>query len=592
MKNIGKIITLSGHLYKKIILLSLLVLVMSLLAQVQPFFIKFIVDNIQEEITGHQGNLRTVGYLMLGLLAVNLLSQILSSISMRYGDYINSRLRRYLTEKFYIKVFTLPQKYFDSEISGKILNQLIRGIQSIQDFMGMTTNFVLPAIFQSIFTIGILFYYSIPIGILAFLIFPVYILMSHYSTKKWGKEEIKKNRLEDISRGRISEVIGNIRLVRGFMAQGSEWRLVSRTLKEVNKIYDRQSYIYHVINFIREFSLEIVLIIISLITFNMTFQGQLTLGEMVLILQMINLMRRPLFAMSFILERIQAAESGSKEYFEVMGLESEEAFKMQPLPKRKILQNPSLRFANVSFQYDKNDHSVIKDMSFEIPKGKVVALVGHSGAGKSTIINLILKYYKPVKGEIYLNDTPFSRLTHQQVRSHMSLVFQDNELFSTTVRENVGYGLNNVSDKEIVSALKKANAYNFVKKLPGRLDAEIGERGVKLSGGQKQRIQIARAIMRNSPILILDEATSSLDSKSENAIQIALENLMQNKLVIIIAHRFSTIQAADKILVIDNGELVDVGSPGELAGKSGIYSELLRYQIAGNEKLLAKFDLQ
>ncbi len=151
MKNIKKIIFLSKPLYRLTLLLSLLVLVMSVLQQVQPFFVKFIVDNIQLQITNHQGNFRAVGLLMLGLLVINLLSSVLNSLSMRFGDYINSRLRRYLTEKFYSHVFTLPQKYFDSEISGKILNQLVRGIQSIQDFMGMFTNFVLPAIFQSMF---------------------------------------------------------------------------------------------------------------------------------------------------------------------------------------------------------------------------------------------------------------------------------------------------------------------------------------------------------------------------------------------------------------------------------------------------------
>lgn len=589
MKNIGKIIRLSRPLFQLTLALSLLVLVMSVLQQAQPFFVKFIVDDIQKQITDRSGNLRMVGWLMAGLLALNLVSTALSSLSMRFGDYINSRLRRFLTEKFYSHIFTLPQKYFDSEVSGKILNQLIRGIQSIQDFMGMFTNFVLPAIFQSVFTVGILFYYSLPIGLLAFLIFPAYIYMSHYSTKKWGAAEVKKNQLEDIARGRISEVIGNIRLVRGFMAQLSEWKLVSKTLAKVNAIYDRQSTAYHVINFGREFSLELVLVVISLITFQQTFVGRLTLGEMVLILQLINLLRRPLFAMSFILERIQQAEAGSKEYFAVMTLPAEEKFRV--LPAKNILVRPGIRFDRVSFKYDQDGQTVLKNLSFTLAPGQTVALVGHSGAGKSTIINLILKFYRPSPGEIYLNNRAYSKLSHQFVRSHIALVFQENELFSTTIRENVGYGMAKVTDAEIISALKQANAYDFVSQLPGKLDAQIGERGVKLSGGQKQRIQIARAILKNAPILILDEATSSLDSKSESAIQGALENLMKDKLTIIIAHRFSTIQSADKILVIDQGKLVGYGTPQELAQKPGVYSELLRYQIAGNEKLLASFDL-
>ena len=174
----------------------------------------------------------------------------------------------------------------------------------------------------------------------------------------------------------------------------------------------------------------------------------------------------------------------------------------------------------------------------------------------------------------------------------MALVFQDTELFSSNIRDNVAYGLDNVSDKQIIDALKKANAYEFVQKFKNGLDEQIGERGVKLSGGQKQRIQIARAILQNKPILILDEATSSLDSKSETLVQDALEKLFKNRLTIIIAHRFSTIQNADRIIVLDNGTITDDDKPQKLAKKKGLYQELLQYQIAGNKKLLSKYELR
>lgn len=591
MKNIFKIITLSRHLSRHLVALSLLVLVMSILQQAQPFFLKFIVDNIQLQITSGQGSASQVILLLAGMLVVNLFASILDSISQRYGDYISSRLRRYLTEVFYRHIFTLPQKYFDSEISGKILNQLNRGIQSIQDFLGMLTNFVLPALFQSIFTVAILLYYSHLIGLLALTIFPLYILISHYSTKKWGLQEVKKNKLEDISRGRIQEVIGNIRLVRGFLMQPKEWQLVSGILTKVNKIYDRQSTTYHILNFFREFGLEIFMVAIAFVVFKQTYLGVLSLGDMVLILQLLNMMRRPLFAMSFILERIQRAESGSKEFFEILELESAETFLIAKNKPPSLIKEPSLRFDHVSFTYAANETGVLHDLSFTLQPKQTIALVGHSGAGKTTIANLILKFYEPTSGEIYLNEKPFSQMSHQEVRQHLALVFQDTELFSTTVRENVAYGKVHAATHEIIKALKQANAYDFVKKLPQGLDSQIGERGVKLSGGQKQRLQIARAILHNAPILILDEATSSLDSRSENLIQEALTHLMQDKLVIIIAHRFSTIQSADQIIVIDKGKVADAGSPGELAQRPGIYQKLLNYQIQGNQKLLASYDL-
>jgi ATP-binding cassette subfamily B protein len=258
--------------------------------------------------------------------------------------------------------------------------------------------------------------------------------------------------------------------------------------------------------------------------------------------------------------------------------------------KTVAIFDPSIEFKNISFKYEGSEN-VLNDVSFKILPHEKVALVGHSGAGKSTIVNLIMKLYTPTAGDIFLKDKKYSSLSHKSVRDNISLVFQENELFSSTIRENVAYSKPDATDKEIISALKSANAYDFVLKFPKGLDSEIGERGVRLSGGQKQRIQIARAILRNAPILILDEATSSLDAKSEFEVQQALEVLMKNRLTIIIAHRFSTIQNVDKIIVIEDGMISNYGTPQELSSQKGLYAELLKYQIDGNQKLLDQFGL-
>ncbi|MDO8583147.1 MAG: ATP-binding cassette domain-containing protein, partial [bacterium] len=310
-------------------------------------------------------------------------------------------------------------------------------------------------------------------------------------------------------------------------------------------------------------------------------------GEMVLILQLVAQARLPLFAMSYILTQIQMAEAGSKEYLQILDLEEKEDYtKKVNLEK---IKDPTISFKNVNFNYEKSK-TVLENVSFEIEENETVALVGHSGAGKTTIVNLILKFYQPAQGEIYLKDKNYKKLDHKFIRNNIALVFQENELFSSTIRENVSYG-QKATDKEIINALKLANAYDFVVNLPKELDSEIGERGVRLSGGQKQRIQISRAILKNAPILILDEATSSLDAKSEKEVQDALKNLIKNKLVIIIAHRFSTIQNVDKIIVLNKGKIVDMGRPKELAGRPGIYSDLLNYQIEGNKKLLETYEI-
>lgn len=549
---------------------------------------KLIVDHIELRLNNQQGDITYLYTLSLLMLGASLLAVFFEGVNQRLGDYTTARIGRYLTEKFYRKILTLPQRYFDTQLSGKIVNQLNRGIISLQDFLGASANFIVPALVRTIFIIVVLAFFNLNIALLVLLIFPFYILITQYSTKRWGEFQVKKNAIDDNLRGRIQEVISNIKLVKGYSTQKNEWDFLSNKLDGSVKIYDTQSLTYHVLNFFRNFGLEVGLVIILFMVFRSTYLGEMSFGEMVLILQYLNQIRRPLFAMSFILERIKQAETGSKEYFQILELESTEKLPEKDL--KPLFKNPTIRFEDVSFKYE-DDGRVLKNISCEFKHGETVALVGHSGAGKTTLVSLILKLYEATSGNIYINDKNFKDLSHQEVRSHMSLVFQENELFSTTVFDNVSYGKPNATKEEVISALKKANAYEFVSKFEKGVDAEIGERGVRLSGGQKQRLQIARAILADAPILILDEATSSLDAKSERLVQEALENLMQNRLVIIIAHRFSTIQNADQIIVIDKGSIVDSGKPQDLSHKEGIYSELLKYQIEGNQKLLEKYEL-
>lgn len=588
MKNILQIIKLSQPLHRLFILLAILIFITSILDLVTPVLSKFIVDNIVANLQHKSGNIDNLIILISTAFAASFISLILTKISDRLGDHAAGKIRQFLTEKFYYKVLTLPQSYFDSEISGKIVNQLNRGIATIQDFTNTSTNFILPAILQSIFTVIILAYYNIPIAIITFLLFPIYMIISYYSTVKWGKEEIAKNQIEDISRGRIQEVISNMSLVKSFGNELTEFKTITQNLIDINKIYKRQSSTYHILDFLRGLSLNIVILLVNIIVFYNAFKGELTLGSMVLILQLVTQARAPLYAMSFILTRLQTTESGSREFLEIINLPSKENF-AEKINERKIT-DAALEFRNVSFNYAKGKN-VLEDVSFKISKHETVAVVGHSGAGKTTIVNLILKFYNPNRGKIFLDNTDYAKLNHRFIRNNIALVFQESELFSSTIKENVLYGNLKATDEEIINALKLANAYEFVMKFPKGLDSEVGERGVKLSGGQKQRIQIARAILKDAPILILDEATSSLDAKSEKEVQEALERLIKNRLVIIIAHRFSTIQNVSKIIVIDDGKIVDYGDPKALSKKEGVYAELLHYQIEGNRKLLEEFEL-
>ncbi|KKU92178.1 MAG: ABC transporter-related protein [Microgenomates group bacterium GW2011_GWA1_48_10] len=587
MKNIVRIIVISKPLHRILTGLALLILIGVGLDLAVPLISKLIVDEIVAKVSGGSGDNFKLFFFIGAIFVLSILRVALTAISERIGDHFAGRLRQLLTEKFYDKVLSLPQSYFDSELSGKIVNQLNRSITTVQGFLNAATNFIVPMFLQSIFIVFVLAKFSLPVALFTFALFPVYMAISYYSAKKWGESEVEKNKFDDLARGRINEVIGNIKIIRGFNTQRHEFNLVSKALSEVNRIYAGQSRTFHIYDFLRNFSLNFILLGVNIVVFYNTFQGVFTIGEMVLIIQLITQARIPLFAMSFILTQIQMAEAGSKEYFEILALKSTEDFGSEY--QRQKVKKPTIEFKNVSFRYEKSD-LVLDDVSFKIGSREKVALVGPSGAGKTTIVNLILKFYEPTGGEIYLKDKPYSQLSHHFVRNNIALVFQENELFSATIRENVAYGARS-TEREIIKALELANAWEFVKNLSKGLDSEVGERGVRLSGGQKQRIQIARAILRNAPILILDEATSNLDAKSEKEVQDALENLMKDKLVIVIAHRFSTIQSVDKVAVIDKGKIVEFGNPRELAHKPGIYQDLLNFQIEGNKKLLEGFEL-
>jgi ATP-binding cassette subfamily B protein len=251
-----------------------------------------------------------------------------------------------------------------------------------------------------------------------------------------------------------------------------------------------------------------------------------------------------------------------------------------------------ISYSNVTFSYE-SGQSVLNGVSFELPAGSKLALVGESGEGKTTISNLLLRFYEIKSGSITIDGQDISQITQESLRENIGVVFQEPALFSGTVRDNIAYGRRDASDEDVERAAEAANATGFIVKLPQGINTEIGERGVKLSGGQKQRIAIARAILKDSPILILDEATSSLDSRAEHEVQMALEELMKGRTTLIIAHRLSTIASADIIIGIQGGKVIEQGSPSELAKSGGIYAELLALQspTAANKAKLKKYDI-
>ncbi|CAD7782298.1 Lipid A export ATP-binding/permease protein MsbA [Candidatus Methanoperedenaceae archaeon GB37] len=290
---------------------------------------------------------------------------------------------------------------------------------------------------------------------------------------------------------------------------------------------------------------------------------------------------RPIKGLSNVHNTVQQGVAAAIRVFEVLDTYSEHK-KTEGIKLPRFSQ--SITYENVWFKYDQEQSWVLKDINLTIKKGEKVALVGPSGAGKTTIVHLLPRFYELKKGKIIIDGYDAQEVSLDSLRAQIAIVSQEMVLFNDTIRNNIYYGRLDASEEEIIAAAKAAYAYDFIQKLPEGFDTVIGERGVRLSGGEQQRICIARAILKNAPILILDEATSFLDTESEMIVQKAMENLLKERTALIIAHRLSTIRKADKIVVLHNGQIVEQGSHEELLGKGGLYQRLYEIQFKGKER--------
>jgi ATP-binding cassette subfamily B protein len=443
----------------------------------------------------------------------------------------------------------------------------------------MLNNF-LPFFLTAFITILILAKYSLFISVLLTVLFPLYILISHKSTIEHFKFEYRKNEIIDPAQGRMLESILGIRIVRAFLGERLELSKYGEARSNVEKITRTQSKVWHIYDFWRRFLLNIIFFGILSYIVLLTYTKQFTLGEMTLLLQLVQQARFPLFAMSFILGQIQRANTGSKDFFQILETSVKIYDKENALIllENKKLSEKIIKFDGVNFRYE-GKKQILNNISFSISRGEKLALVGESGQGKSTLVNLLLRYYQPQKGVIKVFGKDISKVIKESLLKNVTVVFQESLLFSGSVYENIKYGKPDATRDEIINAAKAANAHEFILKFPKKYSSYIGERGIKLSGGQKQRIAIARAILKDAPIVVLDEATSSLDSRSEVLVQEGIKRLLKGRTSIIIAHRLSTIADSDKIAVLSGGRIVQFGSPGELLkDKKGLYFRMINLQ--------------
>lgn len=591
MQNLLRLFKYTRGLTWLIAVVACMAIVTALLSLASPFIIKMATDTIVAGLQEGEVNTGLLIWLVVTMLVISLVATAIGDISGVLGDLLAVRMRRQLSSRYYEHLLSLPQRYFDTEVTGKIINRLSRAIMNVTGFVQFFANNLLGMLLTVLIALGIMLWYSWPVAISMFLLIPIFLYVTARTSVKWQKYEERKNKHFDIASGRFAEVVSQVRLVKSFNTERREYASFDTRFGKMVGITKKQSIYWHGMNAIRGVALGVAYAIVFGTLFYQTATGVLTIGEMVLLIALVQQISGPMQSMSFFIDYYQRAASNSKDYAEAMAEKPEVIDEKGK--KHLTAKNAVVKFHNIEFAYD-DKKQVLHNISFTIEAGRKLALVGESGGGKSTISNLLMRLYRPLSGTISINDTNIADVTQASLRKSIATVFQDASLFSGTVRENIAYGRPSASDAEIERAAKAANAWSFIQDLPDGVDTEIGERGIKLSGGQKQRIAIARAVLKDAPILILDEATSSLDSRSEIVVQEALERLMKDRTVLIIAHRLSTIAHVDTIVTLKKGKVDEIGTPRELAETGGIYAQLLELQTTTTEQArekLAEFDM-
>jgi ATP-binding cassette subfamily B protein len=595
MRGILRIVRYTWELKRYYLATAFFVVVVALLNQVNPFLLKFLVDAVVKRGSGQPVETSYFGLLLGLLFAAGILISVITNVQGHIGDLLGAKLQTLLSQRYYAHLLELPLEYYDNAITGGITNKLERSIASISQLIQAMANNFIGFFLTSAFTLVILGRYSPLVALLLAVLFPLYIWLTTRTSRAWQKKQEGINSDNDYANGRFVEAIGNIRVVKSFVHERAESKTFARSRRVVEAQTKEQSRQWHRDDVWRGLSLNVIFFGIYAIIIAQALNGtfgplQQSIGTVVLMLQLSLQAQFPLFASSFVVDQIQQATADSKDFFAVMDLvpaivDVDGAIELEVTAGR-------VEYRDVSFHYQ-GGQPVLSHVSFTIEPGTKVALVGESGEGKTTLANLVLRFYELTEGEICIDGSDVRTASQSSLRRNIGVVFQEPALFSGTVRENITYGQSSFAPEEVVVAARAANAHDFIERLPEGYDTQIGERGVKLSGGQKQRIAIARALMKDAPILILDEATSSLDSKAEREVQDALERLMQGRTTLIIAHRLSTIQNVDMIVGIRHGGVAETGSPAQLSDGDGIYAELLRLQAptTANKAKLKEYDI-
>jgi len=524
-----------------------------------------------------QGNSIQVALLFVVSMVITtfLFKNLFNYLASHHIMHLKNGVLRDLRKSMYDKIIELPISYYSEKRKGDIMARMLGDVNEVQNSFFSILELVVKEPLTIIFALVTMFILSVKLTLFVLIFLPISGWIISKLAKNLRAKSLEAQKESGFLISIVDETLGGLKVIKSYNAEPNfKSRFndsVTRLLNLTNSIGSKNNLATPLSEFLGITTIAMLLFYGgSLVLIDKTLEGSAFIVYLTLAFNILT----PAKAISKASYAVKNGLAAAERVFEVLEVENEITSKENAIQKNTFESDITIK--NINFKYE--DENVLKNFSLQVKKGQTVALVGQSGSGKSTIANLLTRFYDVNEGTIAIDGTNIQDLDLQSLRGLMGLVTQDSILFNDTIKANISLGKLDATDDQIIEALKIANAYEFVKDLPKGIHTNIGDSGNKLSGGQKQRLSIARAVLKNPPIMILDEATSALDTESEKFVQIALENMMQNRTSIVIAHRLSTIQKADVIVVMQKGKIVEQGNHEELIALNGVYNKLVTLQ--------------
>lgn len=560
---------LKPYKLKSFIVILLMIIVM-ICGIINPLLLEIAIDNyvVNKNVNG----LMVIGVV---LIIVNLIAWILSKIRWTMITSVTNNILVNIRHELYSHIQYLSFDFFDSRPVGKILARVVGDVNALKNLFSQSIQSFIPQLLNLLCVAVIMFILNFKLAIACVILLPLLGIAMFYieihSRKRW---EVYRNKRSNLN-GFTHEDFSGIKVVQGFAKEEGTEKNFKAMVKELSDAFVKAVKLNDFFWPLVELSWGVGTLVVFAVGYKLVMNNEIKIGTLIAFLMYVGMFWRPIMNLSSFYNTLITNFSAADRIFDILDVKP--IIKNSKKAKKigKIYGN--VEFKNVNFSYDENTE-VLKNVSFKINKGERIALVGATGAGKSTIISLISRFYDPTSGEVLVDGKNIKYVDLESLRSQMGIMLQDTFLFSTTIMENIRYGKLDATDEEVIAAAKAVNAHDFIMKLEKGYKTEVNERGSRLSLGQRQLVSFARALLANPRILILDEATSNIDTETERLVQSGIEKLLASRTSFVVAHRLSTIRDCDKIMVINNGRIEEVGNHDELIRNKGSYYDLYMTQ--------------